>query len=847
MKSFGHLLAFILLFSWQFSTAADIKVMTYNIHAGIPASGSTPNLAATAAVINAASPDLVALQEVDKNTTRSGGVDQAAYLATATGMNYYFAKAINRFGGEYGIAILSKYPIVESFSYELPMVDGVAGEQRVLAIVAVMVNGKKIYFGNTHFDIVEVHKGVQATRAVEIAQTITDPFILAGDFNARPTTQPMITLREAFNMPCVNCQYTSSAANPTHAIDYVIYNNQVLQSKFVAKYEVINETAASDHLPVMATFSDRTADVLSWQFATPSTNGREVSVDATFKEVGLNTSTLVRGSGLRTVNNVGANMGLANGFVAGTGIASSSALADTTIAVANDMYFGFDVAVKDGYQLSLNHLKYKARISGGGAKTWYWKYSIDGINFHKIAEPEILTEATVDAGVWQPEVSLANISALKNIAYGTTVKFRLYLSGSNTTSGSTALARSATATSNDPVLMLGGTVENVATPTKILSWNFFSPATAGNEASLTSSFANAGLNTATLTRGAGLRTVTNVGADIAIDRGFSAGATVSSSTNLADTTIAKTNNMYFAFNLDVKSGYRVWLRKIAYKVRISAGGSKTWYWTYSLNGTTFHKITDPATLTGATAGDGVLMPEVVLKDIQALQNLEAKTIYFRLYVSGSNASTGTTAIARSSNATDDALQIFGVVEDLGTNLDALPVALLDFKAQRQHEGVKLNWETASEVNNDYFEILRYTENKKSAVAVAIIKGKNQAANYTYNDKTADFGYNYYQLKQVDFNGDVTLSKVVSVNNQLSKNDLKVYIKENQIRLEFLSPLSTTANVALFNISGQKQLNQNISLLEGANSVTLSKSLTKGIYIISLTIQGRNTAQKINIP
>ncbi|MNQ91824.1 hypothetical protein D3C85_1072220 [compost metagenome] len=80
--------------------------MTYNIHVGIPASGSTPNLAATAAVINAASPDLVALQEVDKNTTRSGGVDQAAYLATATGMNYYFAKAINRFGGEYGIAIL---------------------------------------------------------------------------------------------------------------------------------------------------------------------------------------------------------------------------------------------------------------------------------------------------------------------------------------------------------------------------------------------------------------------------------------------------------------------------------------------------------------------------------------------------------------------------------------------------------------------------------------------------------------------------------------------------------------------------------------------------------------------
>ncbi|RZL59320.1 MAG: T9SS type A sorting domain-containing protein, partial [Pedobacter sp.] len=256
---------------------------------------------------------------------------------------------------------------------------------------------------------------------------------------------------------------------------------------------------------------------------------------------------------------------------------------------------------------------------------------------------------------------------------------------------------------------------------------------------------------------------------------------------------------------------------------------------------------DPATLAGATAGDGVFMPEVMLKDIAALQNLEAKTVYFRLYVSGSNATTGTTAIARSSNATDDALQIFGVVEDLNTNLDALPVALVDFKAKKENEGVKLNWATASEVNNDYFEILRYTENKKSAVSVATIKGKNQAANYVYNDIAADLGYNYYQLKQVDFNGVVTLSKVVSVNNQLSKTDLKVYLKENQIRLEFLSPVKAKANVALFNISGQKQLQQGINLMEGANSIAIAQPSLKGIYIISLTIQGRTTAQKINIP
>ncbi len=836
MKSLGNLLAFLLLLSLQFASAADIKVMTYNIHVGIPPSGSSPNLPAIAAVINAASPDLVALQEVDKNTTRSGGVDQAAFLAGATGMHHYFAKAINRFGGEYGIAILSKYPIVETFRQELPMVEGVAGEQRVIAIVAVMINGQKIYFGNTHFDIVEVHKEVQATKTVEIAQGITGPFILAGDFNAVPTTQPMLTLRAAFTMPCTNCGFTASAVNPTKAIDHVIYNSQVLQTKFVSKYEVINENEASDHLPVVATFSDRSPTILSWQFATPSTNGREVSVSATFKENGLNTATLIRGSGLRTTNDAGANMGLSNGFVSGTGIASTTALADTSIAVANDMYFGFDVSVNAGYKFSLSNIKYKARISSGGAKTWYWKYSVDGVNFHKIATPNVLTQATDTDGEFQPEISLINIAALQNIQYGTTIKFRLYVSGSNTSTGSTALGRSLSST--DPVLMLGGLVENISTPTKILSWNFFNPAKVGNETTVASTFADAGVNAATLSRGSGLRTKNNANNDITISRGFSAGATVTS----ADTTAAKNNNLYFAFNLVVKSGYRAFLKKITYKVRISGGGAKGWYWTYSLNGTTFHKIADPAILTAATAEEGVAMPEVTLQTIPALQNLVNKTVYFRLYINGANATTGTTAIGRSSNAEDDALQLFGVIE----NLETMPVSLSSFTGKKNNNKIQLNWQTASELNNDYFEVTRFADKDEARKVIAKVKGENQAATYVFEDKNAINGYNYYQLKQVDYDGSFTWSKVVAVNNTLSKDEVKVDVKNGEIVLTFSSQKPTISKLQLINLNGQKIVQKQLNVNAGINIVTLPYPAINGIYIISLTLEGKTIGKKINI-
>lgn len=843
MKNFGKLLAFTLLFSWQFLSAADIKVMSYNIHTGNPPAqpSSYIDLPAIAAVINAASPDLVALQEVDKNTTRSGGVDQAAYLANATGMNYYYAKTLNFQGGEYGIAILSKYPILESSRYELPKADGVTGEQRVMAIIAVMINGQKVYFGATHFDIIEANKEVQATKVVEIAQGITGPFILAGDFNAKPTTQPMLTLREAFNLPCTNCQYTSSAASPTKTIDYVLYNNQVLQNRFVAKYEVINESLASDHLPVMATFSDRSPQVLSWQFASPATNGREASVAATFKEIGLNASTLVRGDGLRTTNNDGGNISLGNGFAAGTGVTSSTALTDTAIAVANEMYFGFDVVVKEGYKLNLDHIRYKARISGGGAKTWYWKYSVDGTNFHKIAEPEILTAATADAGEWQPDVSLSHINALKNIAHGTAVKFRLYVSGSNTSTGSTALGRSASGTNNDPVLILGGTVDNINPPTKLLSWNFFNPATAGNEVTINSNFNNVGVNVATLSRGDGLRTKNNANNDIAINKGFSAGAKVTS----ADTTAAKNNNLYFAFNLDVKSNYQASLNKITYKVRISGGGAKSWYWTYSLNGTTFHKLADPAILTAATADEGVAMPEVSLENVPALQNLVNTTVYFRLYINGANATTGTTAIGRSLNANDDALQLFGVIEEL--NPDLLPVTLSNFKGKRERTGVKLNWTTASEINNNYFEILRYTENQKTAISIAKISGLNRAAHYTYNDQSPEFGYNYYRLKQVDFNGDATLSEVLAVNNNSSlKDDLKVYVKDDQLFVVIDMLKSAQANVGLINLDGKKMIDKKAPLQSGINTVQLPVGQANGIYIVTVNIDGETIAKKISI-
>lgn len=133
-----------------------LKVMTYNIHIANPPSKDDKfvDIAAIANAINSESPDLVALQEVDRFTDRSGkDLDQAKELAELTGMHHYFAKALNRSNGEYGVAILSKFPIKISSKHSLPGAAGGEAELRVIGLIEVELEGKKkLYFGSTHFD-----------------------------------------------------------------------------------------------------------------------------------------------------------------------------------------------------------------------------------------------------------------------------------------------------------------------------------------------------------------------------------------------------------------------------------------------------------------------------------------------------------------------------------------------------------------------------------------------------------------------------------------------------------------------------------------------------------------------
>lgn len=233
-----------------------LTILSYNIHhANPPSKPDVIDLTAIAKVINESGADLVALQEVDVYTERSGKTShQAEELGKLTGMHVFFSKGIDYQGGEYGTAILSKYPLVNTQRFELPNLEGLQSEPRTLAIVTVEVMGEELLFANTHLDYTNAENNLlQVKEIMDIFQQEERTVIMAGDFNAVPESSSLQLLDEKFIRSCTeNCDFTSPQVQPKRIIDYIMLSAGA--SLEVLEHEVIEETYASDHRPVVAVY-----------------------------------------------------------------------------------------------------------------------------------------------------------------------------------------------------------------------------------------------------------------------------------------------------------------------------------------------------------------------------------------------------------------------------------------------------------------------------------------------------------------------------------------------------------------------------------------------------------------
>ena len=215
----------------------QLQIMSYNVR-HCEGMDMVVDYDRTASVIVQQHPDVVALQELDSMTGRSGRHDQLGELASRTGYHPVFGAAIEFNGGLYGVGILSREMPVSTKRIPLP-----GEEPRLLLVVEL----EDYVIACTHLDLEEAQRLASVPLIVEEAQRWQKPFLLAGDWNDTPDSELLKAMTQYFTVLSGN-EATYPADKPNECIDYVgVFNSRAE----AIESHVIDEPEASDHRPLV--------------------------------------------------------------------------------------------------------------------------------------------------------------------------------------------------------------------------------------------------------------------------------------------------------------------------------------------------------------------------------------------------------------------------------------------------------------------------------------------------------------------------------------------------------------------------------------------------------------------
>ncbi len=229
-----------------------VRVLCYNIHHGRGEDGQV-DIERLAKVIQSMDPDLVSLQEVDSGVNRSQQINEPKKLGELCKLTPVFGNNIKYDGGDYGNAILSRWPVARHTNHKLQSY--YPNEQRGLLEVEVMLpddRGPLLFFA-THFD----YRGNSPERlpsAVTVNEIIKakngQPAILAGDLNERPEAPAVQELAKIWKRTNDGELPTFPVDKPVRQIDHILVYPPARWR--VIETRVLDEAVASDHRAIFS-------------------------------------------------------------------------------------------------------------------------------------------------------------------------------------------------------------------------------------------------------------------------------------------------------------------------------------------------------------------------------------------------------------------------------------------------------------------------------------------------------------------------------------------------------------------------------------------------------------------
>ncbi len=180
----------------------------------------------------------------------------------------------------------------------------------------------------------------------------------------------------------------------------------------------------------------------------------------------------------------------------------------------------------------------------------------------------------------------------------------------------------------------------------------------------------------------------------------------------------------------------------------------------------------------------------------------------------------------------------------------LPVSLMYFTFRQQNNQVTLHWATASEIDNDYFAVEKSRDGKEFR-EISRVKGagtSTQKLTYQYIDDMLYGGVSYYRLKQVDFDGTIEYSKILSIHSEGTET-LHIYpnpLSQQELSVEMHDALSGYMQITIYDALGKVRLDKMI-VAEPEVKVSLGLlSREPGVYIVAIRKNNRIERRRLII-
>ena len=219
-----------------------MRVVSFNIHHGTVGRRGPVDPEQLGEVCASFDADVIAMQEVDRDTYRTGRADLAAVAAGACGMAHVFGGSRWYPGGRYGNAILARGPITAAVTTKLPKVP--AGrfwlEQRTALEASVTIQGRTLWVVATHLSVPTDQNGVQLEWLLRHLRGRPQPQVVIGDLN-RPA-ELVGPEADGAGLRAVVHGPTFPAHKPRRTIDHVLVSPEL-----EVMHSEVRRTSMSDH------------------------------------------------------------------------------------------------------------------------------------------------------------------------------------------------------------------------------------------------------------------------------------------------------------------------------------------------------------------------------------------------------------------------------------------------------------------------------------------------------------------------------------------------------------------------------------------------------------------------